>query len=86
MIKRKEISPLEMLLLIRKGARVKMQTFLHRMGFRRQVYRTRAYEKNVIYYCYHYAPLPIMVTGRGRVIPDQMAACFQNKFPSGLKP
>lgn len=79
MIKRQEVSPLKMFLLIRKGAPVKIQTFLHRMGSRRQIYRTRAYWENMIYYCYHYAPLPITVTSKGRIIPDQVAANFQNK-------
>ena len=80
-MKRKEVTPLEMFLLIRKGAAVKLQIFLHRIGQRKQVFITKAYWQGLIYYCYHSRPFPLMVDRRGRIISDQMAASFQNKPP-----
>lgn len=78
-IKRKEITVLEMLLLIKKGAKVKLQTFLHRLGQRKQVFRTRIYADGTIFYCYHYRPFPFMVSNQGRILNDEITAVFQNK-------
>jgi len=78
-IKRKEVTALEMLLLIRKGVRVKLHTFLHCLGQRKQVFRTRAYADGTVYYCYHYAPFSFMVDRKGRIINDKTAVNFQNK-------
>lgn len=81
-ITKKEVTALEMFLLIRKGARVKLQIFYHQKDGRKQVFLTRVYWQRVLYYCYHYAPLPLMVGANGKVISDQMAASFQNKGSS----
>lgn len=77
--KRKEVTALQILLLIRRGAKAKLQIFFSNIGQRKQVFRTRAYWEGVFYYCYHYAPFPLMVDNSGRIITDRTAANFQNR-------
>ena len=75
----KEITPLEMMLLIRRGILLEFQHFINEAGGRKQVYRTKVASKQILYVCYHFAPFSFMTTTTGKVFTEQTASRFQNK-------
>lgn len=75
----KEVTALEMTFLIRKGVLLEFQRFLNEAGGKKQVYRTKAASKGILYVCYHSQPFPFMVSTNGKVFNDLAAVRFQNK-------
>ncbi|MDP3697069.1 MAG: hypothetical protein Q8R55_03485 [Candidatus Taylorbacteria bacterium] len=71
-IAEKEITPLEMYLLIRTGEGIllEFQKFLNEAGGKKQVYRTKVASKRVLYVCFHHTPFSFMVSRNGLIISD----------------
>jgi len=75
----KEVTPLEMLVLLRKGVLLEFQVFLNGSKDKKQIYCTKAASRGILYVCYHSRPFSFMVSNLGRVFNEQTALNFQNK-------
>lgn len=81
---KKEISYLEIWLLIRQGAKViKFQHFANKIKEHKQIFKTKVVWKGVICICYHHRPFPFMVDRKGKIFGDREAAGFISESEQG---
>ena len=72
----KEVTYLEMGLLIRKGIILEFQAFLSEVGGKKQVYRTKVASQGILYICYHFRPFPFMITESGKIFVERDTVGF----------